>query len=659
MKFNHKMIVAPLAAAVLLVIVAVMTALWAFQQTTAAAEARKHSYATIIQTNALLSELKDSQSAERGYLLTDDETLQQPYLALRNGIGSQLKLLRQFLLSSEVRQQVDKMAPLVEAEMADISKIIELHGQHDIAGTEALASRGRMDTIRTGMGEILSTENNELAQHEAVFQSNMNRLFAIIISASLLALLLVVAFGYLVYLESRHRQKDLLHLDTRQLLDIEERTNRELRHANMTLQVSEEKAALTLKSIADAVIVTDAAGHVTLLNSRAEKLTGWTQAEACNHRVNEVFRIISHETRLPPLEPLQVVLKKGSRLAHHSVLIRRDGSECAIADSWAPIRDASGKVGGAVLMFRDVTAEYALQQELRDNAALIKTILNSVVDGVITIHASGGMIATVNAAAEHMFGYSAADIIGKNFSVLVPELDRDQRNGSLEYYSPSEEARAAGLEREVSGQRKDGRKFPLEIAVSEMWLAGKRYFTCILRDIGARKRIEAERNMAAASAPMVAEYGAEPVVTVRPHLPRGAPLRTLLYVEDNPANLELVEQLIARRDELRLLSAADGQLGIEFARTYQPDVILMDINLPGISGIEVMKMLHQDATTAHIPIIALSANALPRDIERGLEAGFFNYLTKPIKVNQFMDALNVALEFAQDAANRTAEEEPA
>ena len=81
----------------------------------------------------------------------------------------------------------------------------------------------------------------------------------------------------------------------------------------------------------------------------------------------------------------------------------------------------------------------------------------------------------------------------------------------------------------------------------------------------------------------------------------GAPLRTLLYVEDNPANLELVEELVARRSDLRMLSAADGNLGIEFARAYRPDVVLMDINLPGISGVEAMKVLRADPSTAHIP----------------------------------------------------------
>jgi CheY-like chemotaxis protein/two-component sensor histidine kinase len=127
----------------------------------------------------------------------------------------------------------------------------------------------------------------------------------------------------------------------------------------------------------------------------------------------------------------------------------------------------------------------------------------------------------------------------------------------------------------------------------------------------------------------------------------GTALRTLLYVEDNPANLKLVEQILARRPDLRLLTAVNGNLGVELARSNRPEVILMDINLPGISGIRALKILREDPTTAHIPVLALSANALPLDIKRGLDAGFFRYLTKPIKLDEFMDALNVALAFAE------------
>ena len=121
-------------------------------------------------------------------------------------------------------------------------------------------------------------------------------------------------------------------------------------------------------------------------------------------------------------------------------------------------------------------------------------------------------------------------------------------------------------------------------------------------------------------------------------------------VEDNRANMKLVEKIIARRPDMRLLSAADGTRGIALARIHQPAVILMDINLPGIGGIQALKLLRDDPATAHIPVLAISANAMPLDIKKGLEAGFFRYLTKPIKVNEFLDALDMALELAESGA---------
>ena len=136
----------------------------------------------------------------------------------------------------------------------------------------------------------------------------------------------------------------------------------------------------------------------------------------------------------------------------------------------------------------------------------------------------------------------------------------------------------------------------------------------------------------------------------------GAPVFTLLYVEDNPANLMLVELLVARRTDIRLLSARDGQRGVEIARAERPDVILMDINLPGIDGLQALRILSEDPLTAGIPVVALSANAVPRDIQRGLDAGFFRYLTKPIKVNEFMTTLDMALQHAAAMAAKSVKE---
>ncbi|GGB93773.1 ATP-binding protein [Pseudoduganella buxea] len=130
---------------------------------------------------------------------------------------------------------------------------------------------------------------------------------------------------------------------------------------------------------------------------------------------------------------------------------------------------------------------------------------------------------------------------------------------------------------------------------------------------------------------------------------------TVLYVEDNPANLKLVQEIISFRPELRLLSAPDGQLGLEMARVHLPDLILMDINLPGIGGVEALRLLRADPRTAHIPVVALTANAMPRDVERGIAAGFFRYLIKPINIDEFTEAINSTISWLAERAGAEAE----
>ena len=155
--------------------------------------------------------------------------------------------------------------------------------------------------------------------------------------------------------------------------------------------------------------------------------------------------------------------------------------------------------------------------------------------------------------------------------------------------------------------------------------------------------------LSTAEAPQLEALGDEVNAVEHSQLPAVLPERTLLYVEDNPANMNLVEQIVARWPDIRLLTAVSGTLGIELARAELPDAILMDINLPGISGIDAFKILRDDPATTHIPVIALSANAMARDIEMGLELGFFHYMTKPIKVREFMDTVQLAMEFAKNA----------
>ncbi len=123
-------------------------------------------------------------------------------------------------------------------------------------------------------------------------------------------------------------------------------------------------------------------------------------------------------------------------------------------------------------------------------------------------------------------------------------------------------------------------------------------------------------------------------------------LVTVLYVEDNAANLELVDALLKRRGNVTLVSATHAPAGLSLAISLQPTIILMDIQLSGMNGDEALQRLREDAATSHIPVIALSSNAYPSQIEKGLKAGFFRYLTKPFTILEFTDAVDAALDLA-------------
>lgn len=819
----------------------------------------------------------------------------------------------------------------------------------------------------------------------------------------------------------------------------QERDSDLLRASNATLRESEERLSVTLNSIGDGVIATDALGRVTRLNPVAVALTGWSQAEARDVPVDQVFHIIGKTSRAVATVPVAETLARGTTqgLTNHTILVARDGTERDIADSCAPIRDADHNVVGAVLIFRDVTPEFAAQQAVRDSASLVQAILNTVSDGIVTFHTITGVVETINPAAERIFGYSAAELVGRDFRMLIPELGR--YDDALELLRPSAAQSALGLGREVVGRGKDGVALPMEVSASAMQLGGRRYLTVLLRDIRARKeaeeaqrkagalqnaifnsanfssiatdargviqifnvgaermlgylaadvmnkitpadisdpeevvararalslelgtpitpgfealvfkasrgiediyeltyirkdgsrfpavvsvtalrdaqdgiigylligtdntarkQVEEERkrfevslqetNAALEVAKIVAEkanraksdflssmshelrsplnailgfaqlmdsdtppaspaqkasieqilragwyllelineildlavvesgrlsMSVEPVlladvlhdcqtmmepqgtrrgltlifpgtaapqfvladrvrlkqvlinlvsnaikynrssgmvvvdyvhlgperirvrvrdtgsglsrdklselfqpfnrlgqesgveegtgiglvmskllvelmggvigvesvegvgsvfwfdlsVASQPELltgdldgvdsievqpADGATRRTILYVEDNVANLQLVRQLLARRPHLRLLTAVTGDIGVELARLHRPDLVLMDINLPILSGFEVLKLLRGDARTAHIPVLAVSANAMEGDIRKGLAAGFYGYVTKPIHVTRFMEALDAGLELSRVASN--------
>jgi CheY-like chemotaxis protein len=135
----------------------------------------------------------------------------------------------------------------------------------------------------------------------------------------------------------------------------------------------------------------------------------------------------------------------------------------------------------------------------------------------------------------------------------------------------------------------------------------------------------------------------QPATGITTKTPVGTPLHTVLCIDRDAANLMLMQEIFALRPEILFLAATHGNQGIEIARAVIPDVILMEVLLPDINGFEATNILKQDSITAHIPVIAISSNAFPKDIEKGLAVGFFRYLTKPFKLTEFMQTMDMAL----------------
>jgi PAS domain S-box-containing protein len=240
-----------------------------------------------------------------------------------------------------------------------------------------------------------------------------------------------------------------------------------------------------LVSIGDAVIVTDEKGQVGFLNPTAEALTGWSAAEAKRQPLARVFRIVNERTRALVENPVEKVLQSGlvQGLANHTVLLSHDGREIPIDDSAAPIRTADGRIGGIVLVFRDITERRRL--ELR--AARLASIVESSDDAIISKRIDG-QITSWNQAAERLLGYTETEIVGKPIMTIIPPELHEEEQHILRRLRRGERIEHFDTVRLA----KDGRRIHVSLTVSplkdsdgEVVGASK-----IMRDIRQRKELD-------------------------------------------------------------------------------------------------------------------------------------------------------------------------
>lgn len=255
--------------------------------------------------------------------------------------------------------------------------------------------------------------------------------------------------------------------------------------ASRTAIQRQRDLATTLRSIGDAVIVTDATGVVQSLNPIAEQLTGWKASDAAGRSLEDVFRIFNENTGAPVESPVAKVLREGTivGLANHTVLLARDGARHPIDDSAAPIFDDAGSLTGVILVFRDVSERRRGELSNQRLAAIIESSDDAVISKTLD-----GTITTWNAGAERIYGYTADEVIGRPFSVLIPAHLPDEVRSFAERLRRGERLDHF----ETIRQRKDGRQIDVSVSYSPLHdgegdLIG---IAVITRDITERKLLE-------------------------------------------------------------------------------------------------------------------------------------------------------------------------
>jgi PAS domain S-box-containing protein len=334
-----------------------------------------HARRVVVGIEHALSVLKDAETGQRGYLLTGKDRYLGPYRSADAELDKILDQLED--LTADNQRQKGKIAELRRLATDKMVELRQTVALRDEKGEDAALGvvqsdlgLGIMDRARKVVADLEGEEERLLAQRSAATQDAIHRAittFAVTTGMALALLMMVI--------------------------DLNRRDHIQRERAGEAIRQSESWLSTTLTSIGDAVIATDGDGRVRFLNPIAETLTGWTQGEAAGRTLEEIFVIVNETTRQPVESPVDRVIREGVivGLANHTIVIARDGTETAIEDSAAPIKDREGRVIGVVMVFQDATERRRHQEALRESEARFRQMVESIPQLAWMAHPNGNI----------------------------------------------------------------------------------------------------------------------------------------------------------------------------------------------------------------------------------------------------------------------------